>query len=77
MVTILILITLAPLSFFAGMHWHKIIPKPKPKCQCPFNNACTSYDPVHTHAAIKRVLQLLLDNNLPPEQIKKIIQKSL
>ena len=44
---------------------------------CPFNRACLHYDDVQTKAAVKRVLTLLIENNVPNAEIKQIIDHEL
>jgi hypothetical protein len=51
--------------------------KPAPNPTCPYKTACLVYNPVETKQAIKRVLTLLIENEVPSHEIKDLIDKSL
>lgn len=44
---------------------------------CPFKYACLQYDSTETRAAVKRVLTLLVENEVPKKEIKKLVSDSL
>lgn len=66
------------LSFVGGMLWsHHLLHKKVSNKECPFKHACLKFDEFETKAAVKRVLKLLLDNQIPKEELKSIINSSL
>lgn len=66
------------LTFIAGMLWaHYLLEKRIAKRECPFKQACLHFDELETKAAVKRVLQLLIDNQIPKEDLKNIIDNTL
>lgn len=66
------------LSFFLGSHYsyRKYLSHIK-EVGCPFHHACTHYDAIETKTAVKRVLTLMLDNNVPVKDIKNIIDSTI
>lgn len=66
------------LSFTAGALWSRWrCAKYIQEVGCPFHHACLHYDSKETKEAVKRVLTLMLDNNVPVSEIKDIINKSI
>lgn len=66
------------LSFIGGMLWsHYLLQKRVSNKECPFKHACLKFDEFETKTAVKRVLKLLLDNQVPKEELKIIIDGSL
>lgn len=44
---------------------------------CPFKFACLYYDDIETKAAIKRILQLLVDNKISKPDVQSIIDNTI
>lgn len=71
-------VTSVAAAFFLGTLWTQLrYTKHVESNECPFKKACMVYDPVQTHDAIKRVLNLLIDNDVPKKEIRDIIKKTL
>jgi hypothetical protein len=65
-------------AFGAGMLWSKQkYLKQIKECGCPFHHACMEFDQHETRAAVKRVLTLLVENDVPKDEIQSLIEKSL
>lgn len=43
---------------------------------CPFQHACLVYNPEESKAAIKRVITLLIENDVPKKEIRELVKKS-
>lgn len=66
------------LCFTAGALWsHWRYNKYIQEVGCPFKHACLHYDSAETKEAVKRVLTLMLDNNVPVDEIKTIIDQTI
>ena len=74
----IIVIATAILAFACGVIWTKLrYHKKVEKNGCPFKQACLTYNEIETKEAVKRVLTLLVDNEVPKKEIKQIVQSTL
>ena len=47
------------------------------KYGCPFKQACLEYNETETRLAVKRVLTLMVNSNVPKKEIRKLVDSSL
>ena len=74
----LITIVAIIIAFICGVLWTKLrYKKFVEKNGCPFKHACLTYDTLETKQAVRRVLTLLIENDVPTKEIKAIIKESL
>jgi len=75
---ILITVIIAILAFIGGTLWNKFrYEQYIKKNGCPFKHACMTYDAFETKEAVKRILNLLVENDVSKKEIKDIIKQSL
>ena len=71
-------ILLPIIAFSAGMFVQYLLIRRKAKKDgCPFKQACLEYNETEPRLAVKRVLTLMVNSNVPKEEIRKLVDSSL